>query len=65
MMIVNYTAVRADRNVDAGFLVIPVSFLAYLDKRCSLTASDTLGLTGDAYRSAADTDLDEIGTALC
>ena len=65
MVIVNDTAVRADRNVDACLLIVFVTCLADIDKSRSLTASDTLRLTGDADGAAADTDLDEICSCLC
>ena len=65
MVIVNDTAVRADRNIDACLLIVFVTCLADIDKSRSLTASDTLRLTGDADGAAADTDLDEICSCLC
>ena len=65
MIIVNDTAVRANRNIYACFFEISVTLLAYLDKCCSLTSAYTLLLTGNADRAAADADLDKFCTAIC
>ena len=64
MVIVDDAAVRAYGDINAGLFIISVSLGADLDQRGSLTAADALGLAGDAYRAAADTDLDEIGAAV-
>ena len=64
MIVVNDTAVRAYGNIDTCFFVILITFLAYLDKRCSLTSADTLLFTGDTDRAAADTYLDKVCTAV-
>ena len=64
MIIVNDTAVRADRNVDAGLLEILVTSGCNLDQSGSLTAADALLLTGDADGAAADADLDEVRAGL-
>ena len=64
MIIVNDTAVRADRNVDAGLLEILVTSGCDLDQSGSLTAADALLLTGDADGAAADADLDEVRAGL-
>ena len=64
MVVVNDTAVRADRNVDAGLLEILVTSGCNLDQSGSLTAADALLLTGDADRAAADADLDEVRAGL-
>ena len=65
MIIVNDTAVRANRNINACFFEISVTLLAYLDKCCSLTSAYTLLFTGNADRAAADADLDEVCSAIC
>ena len=64
MIIVNDTAVRANRNVDAGLLEILVTSGCNLDQSGSLTAADALLLTGDADGAAADADLDEVRAGL-
>ena len=65
MMVVNNTAVRTNRNINAGFIEIFVPCFANINKSGCLTAADTLGLTGDADRSAADTNLNKVSTCLC
>ena len=65
MIIVNDTAVRANRNINTCFLKVSVTLLTYLDKCCSLTSAYTLLLTGNADRAAADADLDEVCAAIC
>ena len=60
MIIVNDTAVRADRNVYAGLFKIFVARLDDIDKRSRLTAADTLLFARNADRAAADTDLDKV-----
>ena len=47
MIVVNYTAVGADRNIYAGFLEVFVTRSSNLDNGARLTASDSLSLTGD------------------
>ena len=64
MIIVNDTAVRANRNVDAGLLEILVTSGCNLDQSGSLTAADALLLTSDADGAAADADLDEVRAGL-
>ena len=64
MIIVNDTAVRADRNVDAGLFEILVTSGCNLDQSGSLTAADALLLTGDADGAAADADLDKVRAGL-
>ena len=64
MIIVDDTAVRADRYVNAGLLEVLVARRGDLHDRRGLSAADTLRLTGDADRAAADADLHEIGTRL-
>ena len=64
VVVVNDTAVRADRNIDAGLLEILVTGGCNLDQSRSLTAADALLLTGDADGAAADADLDEVRARL-
>ena len=64
MVVVDDTAVGAHGHVDAGLLVVLVASAADVDQRGGLTAADALGLAGNADRTAADTDLDEVGTAV-
>ena len=59
------TTVGADRNINTCLLEVFVSCLSYLDNGRSLSASDALLLSCDADGSAADTDLDEVGSAFC
>ena len=62
-MVIDDSAVGADRNIDAGLLKIFVSGLADLDQGCRLAAADSLGLACDADGSAADSDLDKVRSA--
>ena len=62
MIIVNDTAVRADRNVNSRFLEILVTSLCHVDNRSSLSSAYTLGLTGDTDRAAADTDFYKVSS---
>ena len=64
MVVVDDTAVGAHGHVDTGLLVVLVASAADVDQRGGLTTTDTLGLAGDADGAAADTDLDEVGTAV-
>ena len=59
------TAVRADRNVNAGRLEILIAGLRDLDHSCRLASADALRLTRNAYGSSADTDLYKISSGLC
>ena len=63
MVIVHNAAVAADRHIDAGFFIIFVTGFANIDQRRSLTAANPLGLTGNADRTAADTDFYKISAA--
>ena len=64
MVVVYDTAIRANGHVNAGLFKVLISCLADLDQRSCLTAADALGLSGDADRAAADTDLDKVRTAI-
>ena len=64
VVVVNDTAVGADRYVNAGLLKVLVTSLGDLNHGSSLSATDTLGLTGDTNRTATDTDLDEVSAGL-
>ena len=65
MVVVDDAAVGANGHVDAGLLVVLVTSAADVDQRGGLATADALGLTGNADGTAADTDLDEVGTAVC
>ena len=64
MVVVDNAAVRAHGNVDTGLLVVLVTGTADVDQRGGLTTADALGLAGNADGATADTDLDEVGTAV-
>ena len=64
MVVIDDAAVGAHGHVDAGLLVVLVTGAADVDQRGGLAAADALGLAGDADGAAADTDLDEVGTAV-
>ena len=64
MIIMYYSAVRADRHVNAGLRKIFVTCGSDLYKRGRLTSAYSLLLTGDADRTAADTDLYKVRTSL-
>ena len=65
MVVVDDAAVGAHGHVDAGLLVVLVASATDVDQRGGLATADTLGLTGDADGTAADTDLDEVSAAVC
>ena len=65
MVVVDDAAVGAHGHVDAGLLVVLVASAADIDQRGGLATADALGLAGNADGTAADTDLDEVGTAVC
>ena len=64
MVVVDDTAVGAHGHVDASLLVVLVASAADVNQRGGLATTDTLGLAGNADGTAADTDLDEVGTAV-
>ena len=64
VVIVDDTAVGADRDVDARLLVVAVALGADINERRSLAAADALRLARDADGAAADADLDEVRTRL-
>ena len=64
-MVVNNTTVRANRNINSGLFKIFVTGGTNLNKSGCLTASDTLGFTGNANRATADTNLNKVSTCLC
>ena len=65
VVVVDDAAVGANGHVDAGLLVVLVTSAADVDQRGGLATADALGLAGNADGTAADTDLDEVGTAVC
>lgn len=60
MVVINDAAVGAYRYVNAGFLVVFISGLAYFDEGGCLAAADTLCFTGNADGAAADAYFDEV-----
>ena len=64
VVVVDDATIGAHGHVDAGLLVVLVTGAADVDQRGGLATTDTLGLAGDANGAAADTDLDEVGTAV-
>ena len=64
VVVVDDTAVGAHGHVNTGLLVVLVTGAADVDQRGGLATTDTLGLASDADGTAADTDLDEVGTAV-
>ena len=64
MVVVDDTAVGAHGHVDASLLVVLVASTADVNQRGGLATADALGLAGNADGTAADTDLDEVGTAV-
>ena len=57
VIVVYNAAIRADRDVYTGFLVVFIARLGDFNGRSCLTAADALLLTGDADGAAADADL--------
>ena len=64
VVVVDDATVGAHGHVDAGLLVVLIASTADVDQRGGLATADTLGLAGDADGTAADTNLDEVGTAV-
>ena len=60
VVVLNDTAVRADWNVDTGFFEVFVTSSSNFNYGSSLAAADTFLFAGDADRTAADTDFDEV-----
>ena len=60
VIIVDDAAVRADRDIHAGLLVVLVARRRDLDDGACLSASYSLLLTGNTDRASADTDLDKV-----
>ena len=65
MVVMNDTAVGANRNINSCFLEVTVTFSADVYKGCCLSATDSLCLTCDTYGTAAYADFNEVCTALC
>ena len=65
MIVVHDAAVRADRHIYAGSFIIFIPCLGNLYYSRSLSAADTLLLSRDTDRAAADTHLDKISTGIC
>ena len=64
VVVIDDTAVGAHGHIDTGLLEVFIASAAHIDKRRGLTTTDTLGFARDADGAAADTDLDEVGTAI-
>ena len=64
MVILNQSAVGANRNVDSSGFVITVALGSHVDNSGSLSSSDTFLFAGNADRAATDTHFYEIGTSL-
>ena len=60
MIVMHDPAVGTDGHIDPRLFIIFVPGFGYLDQRRSLSAADSLLLSGDTDGAAADTDLDEI-----
>ena len=65
MVVVDYAAVRADRNVNTRFLKVFVSCLRNFDKSGRLTPAYTFLFTRYTNASASDTHFYEIRACLC
>ena len=65
MVVVDDTAIGADRDVDARLLIVAVTLGADIDECRGLAAADALRLARDADGATADADLDEVRTCLC
>ena len=65
MVVLNDTAVGADRNVDTSFFEVFVTSFCYFDYCSSLSASDTFLFTSDTDGTAADTNFNEVSTCFC
>jgi len=64
MVIVDDTAVGANGHINAGLLEVFVTGSRHFDQCGSLSAANALGLTGDADRTAANADLNEVRAGL-
>ena len=64
MVIINDTTVGAYRNVYAGFFEVFVTSLANINQSSCLATADTFLFTGNADRTAADTNFNEVSASL-
>ena len=64
MIIMNDTTIGANWNINTRFFVVFITLTANINKSRSLTTTDTLGFTGNADRTAADTNFNKISTSL-
>ena len=64
MVIVDDTAIGANRNIHASFTIVFITGLANFNQGRRLTTTDTFRFAGNADGAAADTDFDEISTAI-
>ena len=60
MVIVNDSAVGADRNINSGFFEVLITSRSNLDNCSRLSAADALLFTRNADGATADTDLHEV-----
>ena len=64
VIVLHDAAVGADGHIDASLLKILIPLGGHVDNCGSLSATDALGLTGDADGTAADADLYEVGSGI-
>ena len=64
MVVINDTTVRAYRNVYAGFFEVFVTSLANVNQSSCLATADTFLFTGNADRTTADTNFNEVSASL-
>ena len=62
MIVVYNAAIRANRDINAGFLEVFITRCCNFNDRGSLSTTNALLLTGDTNRAAADTDFDKVCT---
>ncbi len=58
-------AIGADRDIDAGLLIVFIAGFGNLDNGGCLAAANALGFAGDADGAAANADLDKVCTGFC
>lgn len=64
VVVINDTTVGAYRNVYAGFFEVFVTSLANVNQGSCLATADTFLFTGNADRTAADTNFNEVSASL-
>ena len=63
MIVIYKASVRADRDIDACFLIVGVTLFSDFNKGRSLSSSYSLGFTGDTDGASADSHLYKVCTA--